>query len=180
MLKKCIAWTALALILSANAFAAEEAGGKALNNGQDVTRLLARFNVCYSCQLLAKKFSKDTFIFRTDRPFRINEHWQIGTRLDLPAVLTHKRTAQGSEGSYKFGLGDTLSQVLLIREFDPLGSAAAGTQFVFPTARTDQMGDRKYPMVPTAGVRTLLPELSDGSFGALLMRYTIDYAGSFY
>jgi hypothetical protein len=32
--------------------------------------------------------------------------------------------------------------------------------------------------VPTAGVRRMLPEVSEDSYSALLMRYAIDYAGS--
>ena len=178
MAKRTLALTLLGLVFSAVSFAAEIPQAKVLNNGQDVTRPLARFDARYQYQLLAKKSSKDIFTFRTDRPFIINKDWQIGTRLDLPSVLTNKKTAQEPGGPYKFGLGDVLGQVLLIRQFDDLWAAAAGPQFVFPTAGTDQMGDGKYQVVPSAGVRRMLPKLSDGSFAALLMRYAVSYAGS--
>ena len=178
MLKRTLVLTLLSFVFSAGAFAAEVLGDKGLNNGQDITRPLARFDARYQYQLLAKKASKDTFTFRTDRPFRINERWGIGTRVDLPCVLTNKKTTQEPNGPYKFGLGDLLGQILLIRKFDDLWAAAAGPQFVFPTSRTDQMGDGKYQIVPTWGVRRKLPKLSEGSFAGLLMRYAADYAGS--
>lgn len=168
----------LGAFLFSNAFAAEVPGDKELNTGQDVTRPLNRLDVRYQYQLLAKKASKNTFTFRTDRPFFIDEKWGIGTRLDLPAVLTNKKTAQEPGGPYKFGLGDVLGQVLLIRTFNDRWAAAAGAQFIFPTSGTDQMGSGKYQGVPTAGVRRKLSEWSEGSFAGFLMRYAVDYAGS--
>ena len=178
MVKRTLALALLSFVLFSSAFASEVPGTKELNTGQDVTRPLARFDARYQYQLLAKKSSKDTFTFRTDRPFDINEKWTIGTRMDLPCVLTDKKTAQEPGGPYKFGLGDILGQALLIRKFDDLWAAAAGTQFIFPTAGTDQMGDGKYQLVPTAGVRRTLPQLGEDGFVALLMRYAVDYAGS--
>ena len=178
MIKRTPALVLLSLVLAAHAVVAEPAGEKELNTGQDITRPLARFDARYQYELLAKKFSKDTFTFRTDRPFVLDERWGIGTRVDIPWVLTNKKTSQEPNGPYKFGLGDILGQVLLIRKFDELWSAAAGPQFVFPTADTDQMGDGKYQIVPTWGVRRKLPGLSGGSFAGLLMRYAVDYAGS--
>jgi len=178
MIKRTLVLAFLSFVFSANVFASEVPGDKELNTGQDITRPLSRFDVRYQYQLLAKKFSKDIFTFRTDRPFQIDKNWEIGTRIDLPSVLTNKMTAQEPGGPYKFGLGDVLGQVLLIRKFDNLWAAAAGPQFVFPTAHTDQMGDGKYQVVPTAGVRRMLPGLSEGSFAAFLTRYAVDYAGS--
>ncbi len=178
MLKRTLVLAFLSFVFSASSFAAEGGESRELNTGQDITRPLARVDVRYQYQLLEKQSSKDTFTFRTDRPFLINENWKIGTRIDLPCVLSNKKTAQEPDGPYKFGLGDVLTQVLLIRKFDDLWAAAAGPQFVFPTAATDQMGAGKYQLVPTAGVRRTLPEVSEGSFAGLLMRYAVDYAGS--
>ena len=178
MIKRTLALALLGLAGSVSVLASEVPPHKELNTGQDITRPLSRFDVRYQYELLAKKSSKDTFTFRADRPFVINEHWEIGSRLDLPCVLTDKKTAQEPGGPYKFGLGDLLGQVLLIRNFNERWAAAAGPQFIFPTSGTDQMGAGKYQVVPTWGVRRTLPEVSEGSFAGLLMRYAAGYAGS--
>ena len=178
MTLKALILAFLGFAFSANAFAAETPWEKALNNGQDITRPLARFDTSYQYQTLQGNRTENFFTLRTDRPFVINDRWWIGTRVDLPCILTNKKTALDPEGPFKFGLGDVLTQFLLIRFFDERWAAAAGNQFIFPTAHTSQMGDGKYQLVPTAGVRRMLPELSNGSFTAFLVRYAVDYAGS--
>lgn len=178
MIKRILFLVFLISILPANSFSAEKEENRLLNNGQDITRPLARFDTSYQYQTLQGGRTENFFTFRTDRPFVINNRWWIGTRVDLPCILTNKKTALDPEGPFKFGLGDILTQILLIRFFDDKWAAAAGNQFVFPTAHTSQMGNGKYQLVPTAGVRRMLPELSNGSFTALLVRYAVDYAGS--
>jgi hypothetical protein len=165
----------LILAFSTGALAEES---KVLNNGQDLTRPLARFDTRYQYQLLKNGRSKNTFTARTDRPFVINERWQVATRVDLPLVLSNKVTADEPNGALKGGLGDVLSEIDLIRTFNELWAAGAGTQFIFPTAGNDQMGDGKYQLLPTLGVRRQLPAVSNGSFAGFTMRYAVDYAGS--
>jgi hypothetical protein len=168
----------LSLALSANSFAAEVGENQQINNGQDITRPLSRVDARYQYQLLKEGRSKNIFTLRSDYPIVMNDFWGIGLRVDLPSDLTNKVTADEPDGALKFGLGDVLGQILVARKFNDQWAAAAGTQFVFPTADTDQMGDGKYQIVPTAGVRRSLPGLSNGSFAAFLMRYAVDYAGS--
>lgn len=178
MVKRILLLMLLNLILPSGLFAAEGVKPEELNTGQDICRPLSRFDARYQYQLLEKKYSKNTFTLRTDRPFVIDKGWKIATRLDFLSVLTNKATPQEPGGPLKFGLGDLLSQVLLIREFNDRWAAAAGTQFIFPTASTNQMGSGKYQLVPTLGVRRTLPEVSEGSFAGFLMRYAVDYAGN--
>ena len=178
MIKRAFVLAFFGLVFSASAFAAEGALDSQVNNGQDITRPLARFDAHYQYQLLQNGRAKNIFTFRTDRPFAVNEHWGIGTRVDPPCLITNKVTADEPEGTTKFGLGDLLSQVILIRKFSDLWAAGAGTQFVFPTASTDQMGDGKYQLLPTLGIRRQLSEISSGSFAGFTMRYAVNYAGS--
>jgi len=178
MLKRTLLLALFSLVLSAAAFAAEVGGNRQINNGQDITRPLSRVDARYQYQLLKGERSKNIFTLRSDRPIVLNDFWGIGLRVDLPSDLTNKVTADEPNGALRFGLGDILAQILLARKFNDQWAAAAGTQFVFPTAGTDQMGDGKYQVVPTLGVRRSLPGISNGSFAALLMRYAVDYAGS--
>jgi len=178
MTPKALILVLLSLVLSANSFAAEVGENQQINNGQDITRPLARVDTRYQYQLLKEGRSKNIFTLRSDYPIVMNDFWGIGLRVDLPSDLTNKVTADEPNGSLRFGLGDVLGQILLAGKFNDRWAAAAGTQFVFPTAGTDQMGDGKYQIVPTVGVRRSLPGVSNGSFAAFLMRYAVDYAGS--
>ncbi len=178
MNKRTLVLALLSLVAASNAFAAESPQGKILNNGQDFSRPLARIDARYQYQLLKGDRSKNIFTFRSDRPIVLNDHWGIGLRADLPMDLTNKVSADEPDGALRFGLGDVLGQMLVVRKFNDLWGAAAGAEFLFPTATTGQMGDGKYQVVPTAGVRRSLPGLRNGSFAAVLMRYAVDYAGS--
>ena len=178
MTARTLALVFLLFAFSAGAFAAEPEKNEVLNNGQDITRPLARFDARYQYQLLPGGRAKNTVTVRTDRPFVINEHWGIGTRVDLPAVFSNKVTADEPHGAFKGGLGDLLGEIVLIRKFNELWAAGAGTQFIFPTAGTDQLGDGKYQLLPTVGIRRQLPGVSNGSFAGFVMRYAVNYAGS--
>jgi hypothetical protein len=178
MLKRTLVPAFFGLVLSASAFAAEVGQNRQINNGQDMTRPLSRVDARYQYQLLKDGRSKNIFTLRSDRPIVLNDSWGIGLRADLPFDLTNKVTAEEPDGDFRAGLGDVLGQIFLARKFNDDWAAAAGTQFVFPTAGTDQMGDGKYQVVPSVGVRRSLPGVSNGSFVALLMRYAVDYAGS--
>ncbi len=178
MIPKALLLLLLSVFLSMSVFAAEVGENRQINNGLDITRPLARVDARYQYQLLKGNRSKNIFTFRSDRPIVLNDHWGIGLRADLPCDLTNKITADEPNGGLRFGLGDVLGQILLATKFNDRWGSAVGAEFVFPTAGTDQMGDGKYQIVPTLGVRRMLPKLSDGSFAALLMRYAVGYAGS--
>ena len=163
---------ALSIILAPDLSCAE-----VINNGQDITRPLSRFDASHEYQFMVKGHAEHTFTLRTDRPFNMAEGWQIATRADLPCVLTNKITQEESGKEFNFGLGDVLTQVLLVRYIDDFWALAGGTQLIFPTASTDQMGNGKYQVVPSFGIRRMLPEISEGSFIGCLIRYADDYAG---
>jgi hypothetical protein len=54
---------------------------------------------------------------------------------------------------------------------------SAGSQLIMPSARQEEMGDGKWQAVPTLAVRCHLPEISQGSWGSMLARYAVDFAG---
>jgi hypothetical protein len=178
MLTRTLVLALLGFIFPAAVFAANVGENRQINNGQDITRPLSRVDARYQYQLLKAGRSKNIFTLRSDRPIAFNDSWGIGLRADLPLDITNKVTAEEPNGDLRAGLGDVLGQILVARKFNDLWAAAVGTQFVFPTAGTDQMGDGKYQVVPTVGVRRSLPGVSNGSFAAFLMRYAVDYAGS--
>jgi len=174
MKKLIIIIVAASLILIAR----DHSYAEAINNGRDITRPLARFDMSYEYQDMLKGHAENTFTIRTDKPFCMAPGWQIALRADLPCVLTNKITSSEPGKDFNFGLGDVLTQILLVRNEGDFWAFAAGTQLIFPTGSTTQMGNGKYQAVPTFGVRRMLPEISEGSFFGFLARYAVDYAGS--
>jgi hypothetical protein len=89
----------------------------ATNNGQDFTRPPAQHDFRYLFQDQGDDLWRDTFTLRVNRPFPLGDGWEIGTRLDLPFVLTNKSSKDNPEGKDTFGLGDVPSnQSRVIRQ----------------------------------------------------------------
>ncbi|MBI4971122.1 MAG: hypothetical protein HZC17_04700 [Candidatus Omnitrophica bacterium] len=154
------------------------ASEKQINNGQDLTRPLTRVDQRYMIQALSDAGHTNTFTARADAPFRLSKTWMLGTRIDVPAVLGNAKASDNLDKNYQYGLGDLLTQVLLIKEFNDRWAAGGGAQFIFPTASKNQMGQGKYQIVPSFGLRRSLPKISNGSFFVAGLRYDVDYAGN--
>lgn len=57
-------------------------------------------------------------------------------------------------------------------------SPGASARVLFPTANEDQFGSGRYQLIPLAGFRYSLSELSSGSFFQPLVRYDFDVGGN--
>jgi hypothetical protein len=112
-----------------------------------------------------------------DRPFVLAPGWSLATRLDFPLFVTDAASADNPDGGYELGIGDLLLQGLLINATTERLALAAGAQLIFPTASQDQMGGGKWRAVPTVGARYSLPEITRGTFVAMLARYDVSFAG---
>lgn len=162
-----------ALLVTGPARAAEQEA----NNGQDPTRPLTRVDLRYKYQNLVGDPEQHILTLRADKPIVLAPTWQLALRADLPVVYNNVPSLDNRGGDWEGGLSDVLVQGLLIKAFDQRNAMAVGAQLIFPTASQDQFGTGKYQIVPTAAYRLALPEISPGSFGALLVRYAVDYAG---
>jgi len=148
------------------------------NNGEDFTRLPARFDFRYRFEEKAGDVAQDTFIPRIDRPFRLGDGWKISTRLDVPFILSDKALGGSPPGNYHFGFDDVLVQAALIDEFSKRWAAGIGPRLVLDTASQEQFGSGKTQLGPIGAVRCFLPEISEGSFAEVIVRYDCDIAGS--
>lgn len=151
--------------------AAEE---EEVNNGQDITRPLRRVDLRYQYQNLPphENDNEHSYTIGGDLPFALAPGWTLGTRIELPRILT-----DAPEGDLTLGEGDLLVQALLIHTLSERWGVAAGTQLVFPTAPEDETGGGKYRIVPTAAVRASLPDLGKGVWALVIVRYDTDFAG---
>jgi hypothetical protein len=147
------------------------------NNGEDFTRPPAQFDFRYEFEEKPGDVWQDLFILRLNRPFPLGDGWQIGTRLDVPLVLTNKSSSDNPGGNDTFGLGDVLVQAVLIDKLSKRWAAGLGPRLILPTANQDQFGAGKIQLGPIGGVRYSLPEVSEGSFVELVARYDCDVGG---
>lgn len=157
----------------------ETAGTEEINDGEDFTRPLNRFDFRYEFENVHSPNHDDNiFTFRTDVPVQLDETWKLALRLDLPLRYTDvKDKTDNPAGTYKFGAGDLLTQIGLVKTLSPRWAVGAGSQFIFPSASAGEMGNGKYQAVPIVGARYMIPEISSGTFMEGLIRYDFDYAG---
>lgn len=159
----------------------EAAPGGEVNTGQDPTRPLTRIDLRLKHIDLPGGFDTQLLTLRADKPFMLGGGWQLSTRLDLPFMLTDVPSRDNPNGDHEYGMADSLFQGLLITP--PLDAGerwvmAFGTQVLFPTGSHDQMGTGKWQLAPTVAVRAGLPEVSPGSFFALIVRDQFSFAGA--
>ncbi len=147
------------------------------NNGQDFTRPLTRFDFRYQFQDKADHVEQSNFILRLEQPIPVSRTWKIATRFDMPFVTSNAVNADNPHGRTTFGTGDFLAEAVLVNNLTDRFAYGAGLRTLFPTATEDQFGSGKYRLLPLAGFRYFLPEISKGSFIQPILRYDFDAGG---
>jgi len=148
-----------------------------INNGEDLTRPPARYDVRYQFQDKGNDVSQNTLILRRDQPIPLTDDWKMSTRFDLPLVENDRTSRDNPDGLNRFGTGDVLFQAALIDTVTNNFAVATGSRVLFPTATKDQFGAGKYQLLPIIGAREKVPWLSAGSFAELVTRYDFDVGG---
>jgi hypothetical protein len=178
-------WAAAAVLFLFEA-ATAAAQDQATNNGQDVTRPLDRFDVRLQYESLPDmdKFGEEfdnrdqeTLTLRSDLVF-FQEPNLIGLRIDLPMIWNNKPDTENRLGNVQSGLGDMLFQVIYAHTFNDRWAAGIGTRMMFPTATGDAFGDGKWQAAPIGGVRSFVPEISDGTFAEMVLWWNNSFGGN--
>jgi hypothetical protein len=94
----------------------------------------------------------------------------------LPVVARNPITSDNPNGDFVQGLGDVDLQAAIVHQFDARWAAGLGLRAVAPSGQED-ITSGKWQALPIAGVRYMLPELSQGSFVIALFRYDVSFAG---
>ncbi len=182
MKKMLTIWLAVILLFSGLGTALAAEAEEEVNNGQDITRPLTRFDLRYQYENTpvpgGENDDAHIITLRMDRPFDIAPQWKLALRFDLPLMITDKISDDNRAGNFHFGLSDVLAQALLVNVYNERFAWAAGAQIVLPTATEDEMGTGKYRVVPTVGLRWTTPELLKGSWIALAARWDRSFAES--
>ena len=149
----------------------------ASNNGEDLTRPLNRFDLRQSYERLpdAGGLTPEKLVttLRTDLWAGIGQGWKLYGRADLPFVYSNDVTSSfNPNGHARFGVGDLLTEIAILPpRLSPRLAYGFGVRAVWPTAGLNEAGQGKYQIGPLVGVRSMLPEISPGSFFLLVARY---------
>ena len=118
----------------------------------------------------------DTFKLRGDARIDLGPDWQLALRGDLPYLAKDPVNSSNPDGDFLYGLGDADVQAALIHAFNKRWIAGFGARLIMPTGDAS-LGSGKWQIMPIAGVRYALPEISSGSYVEPLVRYDASFAG---
>ena len=117
----------------------------------------------------------DRVELRLDHRVDLTQQSLIALRSDLPLLAKNPITASNPNGDYLYGLGDADTQAIFVYDFNKRWSAGFGARLIAPTGGTLDSG--KWQIMPIAGLRYGLPEVSRGSYFEPFARYDVSFAG---
>ena len=126
-----------------------------------------------------KKSDKVQTIFRGNGTVGIAKDWKFGYRVDFPLVASNAITATDADGNYKYGVGRPLVSVYLANIVNDRWAYAFGGQLNGPAVSGSAFGSGNWDVRPLFAVRTMLPEITEGSFFVPLFRYAQTFARSY-
>ncbi len=118
----------------------------------------------------------DTVNLRLDHRLDLSQQSVIALRSDLPMLAKNPITSSNPNGDYLYSLGDADAQATFIHDFDKRWAAGFGVRVIAPTGG-DTLGSGKWQIMPIAGFRYDLSEVSHGSFVEPFARYDVSFAG---
>jgi hypothetical protein len=170
-------------VLHAPAAAAQYAGApnQVVNTGQDFFRPPQNlFQLMYGYQTSpgsgATTVTTDTLNFRFDHRIDLSQQSLVVLRTDLPLLAKNPMNSSNPSGDYVYGIGDADAQAIFVYNFDQRWAGGAGMRLIAPTGG-DVLGSGKWQLMPVAGFRYGLPEISTGSFLEPFARYDVSFAG---
>jgi len=155
------------------------------NTGQDFTSPQNLFQLRYqykttpgtgSLKSTIRTVTTDTLYLRSDFTFDLGSPWKVVFRTDLPFVAKDPISSDHPSGDYLYGVGDADFQAALIEQINQQWAAGGGLRIIAPTG-PDNITSGKWQMMPIVGARTMLPELSAGSYFQGVVRYDLSFAG---
>ena len=156
-----------------------------VNTGQDITKPVRRFDLRFQytnagdISTPLREFHPNVYTttLRMDIPFDLGGGFKISTRFDLPMSFNNFPTRDNPSGDTEFNVNDVLIQGLLIKAVNKDFAFGFGTQLIIPTGTDDSFSANRWQLVPTAGARFSLPQITKGSFFVFAARYAFDFAG---
>lgn len=163
-----------------------DARGQAPNTGQDFFRPPPNmFQLLYEYRTAPGSgaapgslatVTTDTLNLRLDHRVDLSQQSMIALRSDLPLLAKNPITSANPDGDYLYGIGDADAQAVFVHNFDVRWAGGFGGRVIAPTGG-DGLGSGKWQIMPIAGFRYALPEVSRGRYFEPFARYDISFAG---
>ena len=118
----------------------------------------------------------ETFKLRMDHSLDLAPMWILALRADLPLLAKNAITSDNPNGDYLSGVGDADVQAIVIHNLDQRWTVGFGARLITPTGG-DTFGAGKWQIMPAAGVRYALWEISPSSYFEPVVRYDVSFAG---
>jgi len=118
----------------------------------------------------------DTVNMRFDHRIDLTPQSTLALRSDLPLLAKNPINSSNPDGNYLYGVGDMDTQAVFIYDFDQRWAGGVGARLIAPTGG-DTLGSGKWQIMPVAGFRYGLPEISSGTYLEPYARYDVSFAG---
>jgi hypothetical protein len=118
----------------------------------------------------------ETLNLRVDHSLDLAPMWILALRADVPLLAKNAITSDNPNGDYLSGVGDTDVQAVIIHNLDQRWTVGFGARLITPTGG-DTFGTGKWQIMPMAGVRYALWEISSSSYFEPVVRYDVSFAG---
>jgi hypothetical protein len=118
----------------------------------------------------------DQIRLRLDHRIDLSEQSLLVLRGDLRVVAKDPITSNNPNGDYLYGLGDTDIQAVYAYNFNSRWAAGFGSRLIAPTGG-DILSSGKWQIMPIAGFRYGLSEISSGTYFEPYARYDVSFAG---
>jgi hypothetical protein len=130
----------------------------------------------YEDNTTTKQSDKHEQILRINQMITLNEYWRIGLRFDFPLTASNAISSTDLDGGYQYGVGRPLVSAYLANILTDRWAYAFGGQVHSPALSGVEFGSQNWDVRPFVAVRTMLPEISDGSFFVPVLRYAQTFA----
>ena len=118
----------------------------------------------------------ETLNLRMDHSLDLAPLWILALRADLPLLAKNPVTSDNPDGDYLTGVGDANIQAVIIHNLNQRWTIGFGARLITPTGG-DTFGAGKWQIMPAAGVRYALWEISSSSYFEPVVRYEVSVAG---
>jgi hypothetical protein len=123
-----------------------------------------------------REVTSDTLNLRYDHSFDLAPMWMLALRTDLPLLSKNPFSSDNPDSNYLQGVGDADTQLTLIHDIDSRWTVGFGARLTAPTGG-DTLGSGKWQIMPGAGFRVALPEISSSTYLEPRVRYAVSFAG---
>ena len=156
------------------------AGAAVAEEQDDPTRPVTSLDLRprYEDDTVSARNDRLNLIFRRNDKWDLDGNWKLATRLDVPLTFSDHATDANPSGAYRAGLGRVLLQTYVADLLDDRWAVAAGSQLVTPAAASNY-GGGNWDLRPILAARSLLPEISEGSYFVGEARYAVSIGRSF-